>query len=200
MKLEGWKISFLVAGLILLALGIFFALAPWSADTILVAIRSTGRSSLFLFSLAFTASSVYHFWKGAFPKWVLRNRRYIGVSFAASHFIHLGLIATISLVFPEPFLKDQSKSQWIFGGLGYVFIALLALTSSDRAQKWMGMKHWKRLHLIGSYDIWLVFLLTYVKHTKADPHFYLPFLVFCAALWPLRLARHLGVGSTKAHS
>ncbi len=31
--------------------------------------------------------------------------------------------------------------KWIFGGIGYLFIFLMALTSTDRAQQWMGMKH-----------------------------------------------------------
>ena len=163
MKLQGWRITYCFTGLILLLVALFLVSSQWSADTILVAIRSTGRTSLFLFSIAFTASSIYHFWKAPISKWVLQNRRYIGVSFAASHFIHLSLIILVSVVFPEPFLEDQAPSQWLFGGIGYVFIALMALTSSDKAQNWMGMKKWKKLHLIGGYYIWLIFFMTYIK-------------------------------------
>lgn len=190
MKLHGWNITYWVGGLILLAVTLFLVSSPWNADSILVAIRSTGRSSLFLFSLAFTASSVYYFWKAPFSKWVLQNRRYIGVSFAASHFIHLGLITLVSVVFPEPFLEDQAPSQWIFGGIGYVFIALMALTSSDKAQHRLGMKNWKKLHLIGGYYLWFVFFMTYIKHTKIAPGFYTPFLVFTIAVLLLRLIKH----------
>ena len=143
MKFQGWAITYWLGFLILLAVVVFISIAGLDRDSILVAIRSTGRSSLILFSIAFTASSVYHFWKAPFSKWVLRNRRYIGVSFAASHFIHLGLIGTISVVFPEPFLSDQAPSQWTVGGLGYVFIALMAITS-------LGMVH---------YDPWRKVLL-----------------------------------------
>ena len=129
MRLHGWHITYWTIGLILLAVVLLLASSPWNPDSIKIAIRSTGRSSLFLFSIAVTASSVYYFWKAPFSKWVLQNRRYIGVSFAASHFIHLGLIALVAIVFPEPFLEDQARSQWIFGGIGYVFVALMALTS-----------------------------------------------------------------------
>ena len=96
----------------------------------------------------------------------------------------------ILLVFPEPFLEDQAPSQWIFGGIGYVFIALMALTSSDKAQYRLGMKNWKKLHLIGGYYLWFVFFMTYVKHTKIDPDFYTPFLVFTIAVLLLRLIKH----------
>ena len=104
-----------------------------------------------LFSIAFTASSLQSLWRTPLTTWALRNRRWIGLSFAASHFTHLALILAISLCFPEPFLSDQSKAQWVFGGLGYLFVGLLALTSTDQAQKWMGLQNWKRLHFMGSH-------------------------------------------------
>jgi len=197
MKFQGWAITYWLGFLILLAVVLYISIAGLDRDSLLVAIRSTGRSSLILFSIAFTASSVYHFWKAPFSKWVLRNRRYIGVSFAASHFIHLGLIGTISMVFPEPFLSDQARSQWTVGGLGYAFIALMALTSSDYAQKSMGMKNWKRLHLVGGYFIWFVFFMTYIKHTKQDPTFYMPFLIFTGLVLVLRIVKHVCVARAK---
>ena len=45
----------------------------------------------------------------------------------------------------------------------------MALTPTDQAQRWMGIKNWKRLHFVGSHWIWTLFLLTYVKHVKEDP-------------------------------
>lgn len=97
----------------------------------------------------------------------------------------------MSIGFPDPFLSEQSTGKWIFGGLGYVFVALMALTSSNSAQAWLGMKSWKRLHLIGSYWLWAQFVLTYVQHTKQGPTgFYLPFLVFTLALLVIRLVGH----------
>jgi len=79
----------------------------------------------------------------------LRNRRWIGLSFASSHFIHLGLIISMTVFFPDPFVREQSMAQWVFGGLAYGFVLLMALTSTDQAQHWMGMKNWKRLHFVG---------------------------------------------------
>jgi DMSO/TMAO reductase YedYZ heme-binding membrane subunit len=82
-------------------------------------------------------------------------------------------------------------AQWVFGGLAYGFVLLMALTSTDQAQRWMGMKTWKRLHFVGSQWIWTLFLLTYLKYVKQGPMwFYLPFLVFTLALIPIRYAKH----------
>ena len=146
MTLQGWRITTLVTCLIVVGLVINFGLAGWNVPAITHAIDATGRSSLILFAIAFTASSVESLWPSSLSRWSLRNRRWIGLSFASSHFIHLGLIISMTVFFPDPFVRDQSMAQWVFGGLAYGFVLLMALTSTDQAQRWMGMKTWKRLH------------------------------------------------------
>ena len=191
MTLQGWRITTLVTCLIVVGLLFNFGLAGWNAPAITHAIDATGRSSLILFAIAFTASSVESLWPSSLSRWSLRNRRWIGLSFASSHFIHLGLIISMTVFFPDPFVRDQSMAQWVFGGLAYGFVLLMALTSTDQAQRWMVMKTWKSLHFVGSHWIWTLFLLTYVKHVKQGPlWFYLPFLVFTLALIPIRYAKH----------
>jgi methionine sulfoxide reductase heme-binding subunit len=49
-------------------------------------IRLTARTSVALFLLAFTASAAFRLWGGRLPRWLLVNRRYLGLSFAVSHF------------------------------------------------------------------------------------------------------------------
>lgn len=191
MKLQGWAITGSVVVLVIVFLAIHFAVSGWSAASITSGIDATGRSSLILFSIAFIASSLHRLWTTPLTTWALQNRRWIGLSFAGSHFIHLSLILAISLGFPEPFLSEQSTGKWVFGGLGYLFLLLMALTSTNSAQRWMGMKNWKRLHLVGSYWLWAQFLLTYVEHTKEGPRgFYLPFLAYTLLLLILRLFGH----------
>ena len=192
MKLHGWRITTLVTSLILIFLTFYFGMVGWNAISIKHAIDATGRCSLILFAIAFTSSSIVSLCNSSITRWSLSNRRWIGLSFAASHFIHLGLIFSMSLLFPNPFLREQSLGQWLFGGLAYVFVFLMALTSTDQAQHWMGMKNWKRLHYVGSHWIWTVFLFTYLKHVKEGPLlFYLPFLIFTLLLIPIRFATHI---------
>ena len=192
MNLQGWRLTTLVTCLIVVGLLFNFGLAGWNALAIHLAIDATGRSSLILFAIAFTSSSLESLWPSSLSRWTLRNRRWIGLSFASSHFIHLGLIVSMTVFFQDPFVSQQSMAQWVFGGLAYRFVFLMALTSSDQVQHWMGMMSWKRLHFVGSHWIWVLFLLTYVKHVKEGPlGFYFPFLVITLALIPIRYAKHI---------
>ena len=178
--------------LIVVGLLFKFGLAGWNAPAIHQAIDVTGRSPLILLAIAFTSFSLESLRPSSLSRWTLRNRRWIGLSFASSHFIHLGLIVSMTVLFPDPFVSQQSMAQWVFGGLAYRFVFLMALTSSDQVQHWMGMMSWKRLHFFWSHWIWVLFLLTYVKHVKEGPiGFYLPFLVFTLALIPIRYAKHI---------
>jgi hypothetical protein len=61
MIFQGWRITTLVTSLIVVALIISFGLAGWNAPAIKHAIDATGRSSLILFSIAFTSSSIASF-------------------------------------------------------------------------------------------------------------------------------------------
>jgi len=47
------------------------------------------------------------------------------------------------------------------GGLAYLLIALMAVKSTNPALRWLG-PNWRRLHLVGSWYVWLVFLNTYL--------------------------------------
>lgn len=192
MKRVGWRLTALVTVLILAGLALHFGVSGWTAASVTAGIDATGRSSLALFSIAFVASSVQRLWPSSLSQWMLQNRRWIGLSFASSHAIHLALIIAMSIDFPDPFLSQQPAGKWLLGGVGYLFVALMALTSTNTAQRWMGMKNWKRLHLVGSYWLWAQFALTYVSHVKKGPaNFYLPFLVFTLALLVLRWIGHL---------
>ena len=187
----GWRLTALVTMLIVAGLAIHFVLTGWTAPAVKAGIDATGRSSLALFSIAFVASSVQRLWPSSLSHWILQNRRWIGLSFASSHAIHLALIIAMSFDFPDPFLSEQSAGKWLLGGVGYLFVALMALTSTNKAQRWMGMKHWRRLHVIGSYWLWAQFALTYVSHIKQGPAgFYAPFLVFTLALLVIRWVGH----------
>ena len=54
----------------------------------------------------------------------------------------------MTVLFPNPFVSEHSMAQWVFGGLTYGFVFLMALTPTDQAQRWMGMENWKRLHFV----------------------------------------------------
>ncbi len=133
------------------------------------AVRLTARSSALLFLLAFGAAAATALWPGRFTRWARRNRRYLGLSFAASHTIHA--FTFINLAGLSATLGSQvlSTGMLAVGGIGYFFIIALAATSSDTAQRILGMRWWRRLHAVGTHWLWLQFLISFVKHASDHP-------------------------------
>ena len=116
-----------------------------------------------LFFFAFTASSLARLAPGPGPKFLLRNRRYIGLSFAFTHGVH-GVLVLSNLAFTD---ATRPIPVLLAGAIAYFFILLMALTSNNFSVRKLGAKKWKRLHKVGSYYVWAIFVAT----TAADlPH------------------------------
>src|SRR5262249_28034083 len=64
-------------------------------------VRTSAKTSLLFFLGAFVASSVRVLWRTPATAWLLANRRYVGVSFATSHFIHLIGILMVAKLSPD---------------------------------------------------------------------------------------------------
>ncbi|MBX9823823.1 MAG: hypothetical protein K2Y27_02390, partial [Xanthobacteraceae bacterium] len=97
-----------------------------------LAIRATARTSLVLFALAFTASALAELIPTEATRWQRRNRRYLGVSFAVSHFIHLGAILALAALDRELFWKLTNVTTIVLAGTAYLFIAAMTATSFNR--------------------------------------------------------------------
>jgi len=108
---------------------------------------TTALTSVVCFLAAFTASALARLRPSPGTRWLLTNRRYLGLSFAVSHLAH-GL-AIAALQRRTNFLASYDLTTLIGGGLGFALIALLAATSNDAAVRWLGAPAWKRLHGIG---------------------------------------------------
>ena len=150
------------------------------------AIRLTARSSAVLFLLAFSAGAATKLWPGKFTRWIRGNRRYLGLSLAASHTIHA--FTFLSLAGQSQLLADQVLPQGmvVLGGIGYFFIYALAATSSSKAQAILGMRWWTRLHVVGTHWLWLQFLISFIKHASDHPEDWVG-VVLVAAVMTLRI-------------
>jgi DMSO/TMAO reductase YedYZ heme-binding membrane subunit len=146
-------------------------------------IRVTARTSLFFFTLTFSASSLVALRPEPASKWLLRNRRWLGLSFAASHLGHALLIVALGLTGT----LDVAATTAIGGGAGYLFLAAMAATSTDGAVRWLGRRRWRALHLAGMYLCWLIFTATYAGATVEDPR-HAPALALCVLGLGLRVA------------
>jgi methionine sulfoxide reductase heme-binding subunit len=148
-------------------------------------IRTTAKTSLALFTSAFIASAVARMWPHPLSRWLLRNRRYLGVSFAVSHGIHL--LAILAVLRISPTFKIAPATV-VGGGLAYVFIAAMTATSFDRSAAWIGPRAWQLLHTAGVYYVWFIFFISYAPRAAIESLWYTPFVLVLLASLGLRLA------------
>jgi hypothetical protein len=78
--------------------------------------------------IAFLASSFAKVFRSEVIRWLLRNRRYFGLSFAISHLIHLIFIFALNHLMKGELFRSYPTQIFLGGGLGYVFILLMSLT------------------------------------------------------------------------
>jgi DMSO/TMAO reductase YedYZ heme-binding membrane subunit len=145
----------LTAGLA--ALGAGFAAGPDTLTQWQLAARWTARAGFPLLILTYLASSLVTLWPSDMTRALLRDRRWWGLGFAASHTVHLVALVTYLRISGEA----KPLPVLIGGGGAYVMLYLMALTSSRTAQRAMG-RSWPRLHTIGIHWLWGVFAFSYL--------------------------------------
>ncbi len=183
---EGWRLL-AVLTLVLAGLSVWIAgMRQFEVEGVRMVIRFTARSSLMLFCLAFGAGALARLWPNAWTRWQRRNRRYLGVSFAASHGIHAIAIACFAAMDPLGFMAATSIASYVFGGIGYAFIIAMTATSFDRTALAIGPHAWRILHLFGGYYLWFQFMVSFGKRIPGMPLYGL-FLIPLLAVMALRL-------------
>jgi sulfoxide reductase heme-binding subunit YedZ len=183
---EGWRL-FAVLTLILIVLSVWIAgMRQFEVEGVRMVIRFTARTSLLFFCLAFSAAALARLWPNAWTRWQRRNRRTLGVTFAASHGIHAVVIACFAIMDPAAYAATTSTASYIFGGIGYAFIFAMAATSFDRTAAAIGPRAWRVLHLTGGYYLWFQFMVAFGKRIPDMP-LYPVFLLPLLAVMALRL-------------
>ena len=151
--LDGWILVLWTALLVGAASLLSWLDGGWGA-----LIRTTARTSLVLFSLAFAARAANQLF-GA--KWLLRNRRYLGVSFAVSHGFHLVGIAAVAVEMGVGRFFASLDAGTYLGFVAYLFILAMVATSFDATTRWLGRRRWKILHTTGMYVLMVPFVFTF---------------------------------------
>jgi len=150
-----WFSSVIVFNIVLI---VWLGFAENSNESLMLWARHTARISFAYFLLSFSASSLHYFFSNTLTKFVRHQRRYIGLSFALAHTIHLVALTSFFIVMEE----NPGIVTLIGGGLGYILVYAMALTSNDNAVKKLGLKRWKQIHWFGANYIAVIFALTYV--------------------------------------
>ncbi|MGO0629216.1 ferric reductase-like transmembrane domain-containing protein [Pseudomonas sp. SAR267] len=179
---SGWKLFTALAGLTVFMTAVVLLSYPPGADGLRSAIRATARSSFALFLLAFLASAMVTLLPGNGSRWLLRERRYVGLAFAFSHTVHGLLIYRYAQQFPELFWAGRTVTSSLPGSIGYVFLLLLTLTSFKAPMRLLGGRTWKTLHSTGMWVLAGVFCLSFYKRIPMGGGYSLAFALMFSAI------------------
>ena len=149
-------------------------------------IRWSARLAAICFSISFMASAFHQWMKNSFSFWVLMNRKYWGISFAILHLVHLSSLFVLQYVF-HPVFTLAAKTSLMAGGLAYVFLVLMLLTSFERFSKYLTRKEWKILHTVGGYWIWFIFFNSYRKGVMKGEYYDFPMFILLVIVLLLRV-------------
>lgn len=185
-RTRGPRLLALICIALLVAAAFVLAISP-DVEGVRRVVPLTARTSLLLFLLTFTASAAARRWPNATTFWTVRHRRWIGLGFAFSHALHLVALIAFARLAPTLFHAVAMPTQFVTGGIAYLFIALMAATSSDRAVRWLGARRWRLLHLAGQWYLWVSFVVAFGKRVPGMGGYAVPVMLLMAGL-VLRLA------------
>ena len=154
--LNKWNLFWLISG----PISIFMIINLLAVD----ASTGAGISEMIQFSvrwavpfvyLVIATSSVQILFPGPFSRWLMRNRKYIGLCFAVAMAWQALFIFIMSYFFHEYYYSDVYYFRdEIEGSIGYIFLPAMVLTSFNFGSKLLTPKQWKLLHTSGIYFLW----------------------------------------------
>ena len=163
--LNGWPLFYVIAGLSFAIILAGLAVTGTSTPEATVAmIRLSVQLASPWVYLAFVATALGQLFPSSFSSWLLRNRRYVGLSFAAG----FGWQAVFILVllglhgdYYATVLHDTTE--FISRMLSYVLLIALAVTSFFPVRRAMDPRHWRLLHLVGIWYFWAAIWVSYAE-------------------------------------
>lgn len=182
---SNWSLVYLILAFTISFFTLAFIIHGYNEASVRLNIRWSAKFSIVCFCLAFAASSANTIFKNKFTNWLTSNRRYLGVSFALNHLIHLLFLFLLERDF-HPVFTENSALTLSLGGLAYVFLSLMLLTSFGKSSNLLSRKNWTRLHTIGGYWILIVFSNSMLGRLFDGKLAYIPLGLLVASTWLLR--------------
>ena len=161
--LNGWSLFGLVVALMCIAAAIAMTRVDLSSPLgISAMIQFTVRLAVPWLFIAFAASSLGIVWPGAFSRWLLRNRRIIGLCFAAGMAWQLAFILWMVIGFWDYYVAEAYSYFDLAEQLpGYLVLVAMVATSFRFGRSKLTPRQWKILHTGGIYFLWGVAWSTY---------------------------------------
>ena len=161
--LNGWNLFLLIAVPISVAVVVkMSALDMSSARDISSMIQFSVRCSVPWLYLAFAASSIFAVFPGQFGRWLLRNRRYVGLCFAAGMAWQL----TFILLMVSGHWTYYTEEVYSFEDIvvqvpGYLLLGAMTVTSFRPGRQLLSGRQWRILHKSSIYFLWGTVWSTY---------------------------------------
>ena len=154
--LNEWSLFWLITGPISAVMVVAMTGANLaSGEGVSGMIQLSVRCAVPILFLAFGASSLQIVAPSTFSRWLLKNRKYIGLSFAAAMAWQLLFILWMVTVYTDYYVNEVYVMRDAIEGVGgYLFLIAMAITSFKFARKHIKPKSWKLLHKSGIYFLW----------------------------------------------
>lgn len=154
--LNGWNLFWLVS--VPISLTIILRMTKTdlaSAEGVSSMIQLSVRCAVPWLFLAFAASSLQVVLPGTFSRWLLRNRKFLGLCFAAAMGWQLTFILWLVGIHTEHYVNNvYVLSDVVEGTVGYTFLIAMTFTSFKFGRSLLSAKQWKLLHKSGIYWLW----------------------------------------------
>jgi len=183
-------IAFAILLALAVAAGGYLAHGGWTYEGAAAGARLTARTSFLWFVTAWSASALARLWPGGWRKALLRRRRSVGLAFAATHTVHLAALLTAIFAFGH----GSKLVTVVGGGIGYLFVLAMAITSNDASVRRLGPHHWRLLHATGGYVIAGIFAFSYLGRVPTQPLLAIPALSLLGLAALLRILASLRPG------
>jgi len=155
--INGWNLFWLIMAPISLVMVLaMIRVDLGSAEGVSSMIQLSVRCAVPWLYLAFAASSLVAVIPGSLSRWLLRNRKLIGLCFAAAMAWQLFFILWLVGLHTDYYVHEvYVLSDVVEGVVGYTFLIAMVLTSFKFGRSRLTPKHWKLLHTVGIYWLWI---------------------------------------------
>ncbi len=155
--LNGWNLFWLItAPISLVMVRTMMRLDLSGAEAVSSMIQLSVRCAVPWLFVAFAASSLQVVFPGVFSRWLLRNRKFIGLCFAAAMAWQLSFILWLTGIHTEYYVNEvYALSDVVEGVIGYMFLIAMVLTSFRFGRSRLAPRQWKLLHTSGIYWLWI---------------------------------------------
>ena len=191
--LNKWGLFWLVSAPISLAMAVAMSVKDVSTGSgVSSMIQLSVRCAVPWLYIAFAASALQVLFPGPFSRWLLRNRKYFGMCFAAAMAWQGFFILWMVIVHTDYYVNEVYVLRDAIEGVGgYAFLLAMTVTSFPKGRRLLNAKQWRALHLSGIYFLWAYafsvywWALFYYSNPVA-----LDYIYYCAGLaaWVLRAA------------